>query len=218
MSDHSEAMELVNRLEGTVIADLKSLVEWAGNFDQTQAIGTPLGGLNFTLSLVSLVACEAFGFFATGAAQHQPATPCERPDPGMYMMEFIRRFFPKGSYFRKLEKVLADFLRHDLVHGFGSSNPNVPFELGIFISKDTSNRLKAGCKEGKKLLKINAIALAQDTIDAFYTLMERVRQGKDTKLLANVLQATHLSFPVSKRVSNQFAVLHRYAERHGLKA
>ena len=213
MADQNEAMNLVERLEGTLIADLNSLVEWAGDFDRRRGKGPGLGGLNFTLSLLALVGCETLGFFTTGASQHRKRTPRAQPDLGTYIMAFIRDFFPRASLFRKLEKVLADFLRHDLVHGFGCANPSVPFELGLFISKETSKQLGCGYSDGKKLLKISSIALGRDTIEAFYTLKQRVRSGKHQPLVASLLQASHLALPVSKGAVRQFEVVHCDLER-----
>ncbi len=213
MAEQSEALELIDRLEGTLVADLKSLVQWAGDFDRRRKKQPGLGGLNFTLSLVALVGCETLGFFTTGAAQHRRRTPRGQPDLGKYIMTFIRDFFPRESQFRKLEKVLADFLRHDLVHGFGCANPTVPFDLRLFISKETSKRVAAGYSDGKKLLKINAIALARDTMSAFYRLKQRVRSGTDKPLLTKMVQAKNLALPVIKGALKQFEVVHLDLER-----
>ncbi len=213
MADKTEAMKLVDRLEGTLVADLKSLVQWAGDFDLRRRKQQGLGGLNFTLSLLSLVGCETLGFFTTGAAQHQRRNPRAQQDLGTYIMAFIRDFFPPGSQFRKLEKVLADFLRHDLVHGFGCANPMVPFDLSLFIRKETSKRVVPGYSDGKKQLKINAIALARDTMSAFYKLKQKVQSGTDKPLLDRIARAKNLALPVSKGALNQFEVLHRDLER-----
>jgi len=213
MADQTEAMKLVNWLEGTLVADLKSLVQWAGDFDQRRRKQPGLGGLNFTLSLLALVGCETLGFFTTGAAQHRRRTPRAQPDFGTYIMAFIRDFFPRESQFRKLEKVLADFLRHDLVHGFGCANPTVPFDLSLFIRKESSKRVVAGYSDGKKQLKINAIALARDTMSGFYSLKQKVRSGSDKPLLDRMVQARNLALPVSKGALKQFEVVHRGLER-----
>jgi hypothetical protein len=108
---------------------------------------------------------------------------------------------------------LADFLRHDLVHGFGSANPSVPFEIGLFISKETSKRVTPGYSDGKKSLKMNSIALARDTIAAFYTLKRKVRSGTDKLLLARIARAKNLTLPVNSGALKQFEVMHRDLER-----
>ncbi len=215
MGDQNEAIELVDRLEGTLVSDLNSLIERAGDFDRRLRKGLGHGGLNFTLSLLALVGCETLGFFTTGAGQHRKRTPRAQPGLGSYIMTFIRDFFPQASPFRKLEKVLADFLRHDLVHGFGSANSSVPFEIGLFISKETSKRVTPGYSDGKKLLKMNSIALARDTTAAFYTLKRKVRSGTDKPLLARIVQAKNLTLPVSSGALKQFEVVHRDLERQG---
>ena len=214
MGDQTEAIKVVDRLEGTLVSDLNSLVECAGDFERRRGRRPGHGGLNFTLSLLALVGCETLGFYTTGASQHRKRTPRRaQPDLGTYIMAFIRDFFPQESLFRKLEKVLADFLRHDLVHGFGSANPSVPFELGLFISKETSKQVMPGYSDGKKLLKVNSIALARDTIAAFYTLKHKVSSGSDKPLLARMVQAKTASLPVSGGALKQFEVVHRYLER-----
>jgi hypothetical protein len=104
MGNQNEAIELVDRLEGTLVSDLNSLVEWAGDFDRRLGKGPEHGGLNFTLSLLALVGCETLGFFTTGASQHQKQTSKAQPDLGSYIMVFIRDFFPKASPFRRLSR------------------------------------------------------------------------------------------------------------------
>lgn len=166
MTRHAQAIRLMKRLEGTVIADLRSLLEWARDFDNRHGPKTQLGGFNFTLPLVSLIACEVYGFYMTGAKKHQGIASPAHADTGCYAMEFIQRYFPNGSYFKKLVKVLADFLRHDLVHGFGSSNPKVDFEIMLFIRSSVAGDILAGMRNNKKMIAISSIALAQHTIEA----------------------------------------------------
>jgi hypothetical protein len=56
----------------------------------------------------------------------------------------------------------------------------------------------AGYSDGKKQLKINAIALARDTMSGFYSLKQKVRSGTDKPLLERMVQARNLALPVSK--------------------
>lgn len=213
MADQTEAMKLFDRLEGTLVADLNSLIDWANNFDQRRRKGPELGCLNFTLGLLALIGCETLGFFTSGAARHRKQPLRAQADLGTYIMGFIRDYFPRTSPFRNLEKVLADFLRHDLVHGFGCANPAVPFDLGLFISKETSKRVLHGYSDGKKLLKLNSLALARDTIAAFYTVKHKMVSGSDKLLLVRIVQAKNLALPVSSGALKQFDVVHRDLER-----
>jgi hypothetical protein len=47
MTTHAQAIAVMKRLEGTVVADLRSLLVWAREFDERHPSGTDLGGLNF---------------------------------------------------------------------------------------------------------------------------------------------------------------------------
>jgi hypothetical protein len=217
MRNHAEAIRLMKTLEGTVVKDLRSLIEWAGSFDQNHNSKSDLGGLNFTLSLIALVACEALGFYMTGASRNRRSQCPNQVDPGFYMMEFMDRYFPQGSYFKKFSKVLADFLRHALVHGFGSTNPKVGFGVGLFIRADSQDQIRAGTRQGKKFLALNSIALAKHSISAFERMKNIVTEGKDLELLKNIVKAKRLRLPVSARVSNQFEAVYLEACRKGLR-
>jgi hypothetical protein len=219
MSAREEALSLLTLLEGTVITDLRSLLEWAKTYTPVSGSSSPqLGGLNFTLPLLALVACEVFGFYLTGAMQHQKARHlsgslidylCARyrrreADTGTYIMYFLQRYFTQDSLFKKLNKVLADFLRHDLVHGFGSANPNLPFVLGLFIDNNVRRQVQATEYNGKKMLCLNSMALAHQTIEAFYKLKRDVDCGTDSTLCDHIVRAKNYSRPLGKRISNQF--------------
>jgi len=216
MRSRSEAIRLMEILEGTVVKDLKSLLQWARSYNQNYRKGAIFGGLNFTLCLVSLVACEVCGFYMSGANQHRRAKCPNRVDPGSYSIQFIERYFPHGSYFKKLSKVLADFVRHDLVHGFGSGNPNVSFKIGLFIDSDPRNQIKGGMKRGKKFLALNNIALAEHTIAAIESMKRTVISGRDLNLVSNIVRAKRIRLTVSGRVSNQFQVVYQDACKRGL--
>jgi hypothetical protein len=216
MGSHTEAVNLMKTLEGTLVKDLRSLMEWAKSFDQNHTPKSEFGGLNFTLSLVALVACETLGFYMTGARQHRRSQCLNQLDPGSYTMEFVARYFPQGSYFKKLSKVLADFLRHDLVHVFGSTNPKVGFKMGLFIRADSQDQIRAGVRQGKKFLALNSIALAEHTISAFECMKSIVTEGKDLEILKNIVKAKRLRLPVSVRVSNQFEAVFREVCTKGL--
>lgn len=99
------------------------MIKWASEFDGTPDQSPDLGALNVTLMLVALIGCETLGYYTEGAFRHVTLArdECPRPlDPGVYLMQVIQQHFPRGSFYKHLDKVLADELRHDLVHGFGS--------------------------------------------------------------------------------------------------
>lgn len=216
MTTREEARSLLTLLEGTIITDLRSLLEWAKNYSPVSGSSSPpLGGLNFTLPLLALVACEVFGFYLTGAMQHQKTDPGREADTGTYIMEFLRRYFTRDSFFKKLNKVLADFLRHDLVHGFGSANQNLPFEIALFIDSNVSHQIQAGEYNGKKMLSLNSMALAHQTIEAFYKFKRDVDKGRGSALYDNIVQAKNYSHPLNKRISNQFEAVYKQVQQGG---
>lgn len=215
MNDQNEANEVLERLEGTIIADLRTCIKLAKEFPT--GAKTPLGGLNFTLCLLSLVACEVFGYFITGAQSHKKAAQCNKVDTGTYIMAFLQGFFRPDSYFKKLHKVLAYLLRNTLVHGFGFSRVSKPVRFEVFNYKDASVQVIARNKGGKGVLGLNSVSLAEQTIKAFYSLKRKVEAG-DTDLCATILEAHEYTHPVSKQVFNQFDAVYQEVQRKGLVA
>jgi hypothetical protein len=213
MNDQNEAKKLLEDLEGTIIADLRTCIKSAREFPT--GAKTPLGGLNFALCLLSLVACEVFGYYITGARRHKEAAQCNRVDTGTYIMEFLQRFFPRDSYFKKLHKVLAAYLRNTLVHAFGFSRMSPPRYIDLCIDKDASRQLETCKKDDERVLKLNSISLACQTIEAFDRLKKEVEAG-DTGLCASILEADGHPHRLSKGVCNQFDAVYQEAQRKGL--
>ena len=213
MNDQNEARKLLGELEGTIIADLRTCIKSAREF--SAGAKTPLGGLNFALCLLSLVACEVFGYYITGARRHKEAAQCNRVDTGTYIMVFLQRFFQPDSYFKKLHKVLADYLRNTLVHGFGFSKMSPPRHIDLCIDENASRQLQACKKDGERVLKLNSISLACQTIEAFDRLKKEVEAG-DTGLCASILEADGCTCELPKRVRHQFDAVYEEAQRKGL--
>jgi len=216
MSDSSTAIKLLDKLEGTVIADLKSLIAWAGDFHNKSDNEESRGGLNFTLFILSLIACETFGYYSEGAKYHKKRGNCKSVDTGSYIMDFIQNYFERDSYFKKLKKVLADWLRNYLVHGFGSLDEHDNYDIGLFISKDLTKQILVGKEGEKKVIKLNSIAIAQQTISAFSRLKGKVKEGKDAFLIDNITKAVAQRCPLGKKVLNEFDAVYEIAERKGL--
>ena len=131
-------------------------------------------------------------------------------------MEFLQRFFRRDSYFKKLHKVLAAYLRNTLVHGFGFSKIEMspPRYIDLCINKPASVQLQACKKDGERVLKLNSISLACQTIEAFDRLKKKVEEG-DTDLCATILEALEYIHPVSERVLHQFDKVYEEAQRKG---
>lgn len=218
------AQRVLRDLDGTLCRDLRTLMKWAGEFGERKANDqtlSDLGALNFTLMMVALVGCETLGFYTEGAAKHVAAIrekETRLPDPGIYLMAFVQRYFPKGSMFKKLVKVLADELRHDLVHGFGSLGRQPGVRLAIAVKADTAVDLRVAQRRGKPTLAINAIAFAAAFLAAFDQVRDRLASGSDPRLTANIARASRLRFPVNTGVRHQFDVVYDEATRKGMTA
>ena len=110
-----------------------------------------------------------------------------------------------------------DFLSDRLlVHGFGFSKIEMspPRYIDLCINKPASVQLQACKKDGERVLKLNSISLACQTIEAFDRLKKKVEEG-DTDLCATILEALEYTHPVSERVLHQFDKVYEEAQRKG---
>jgi hypothetical protein len=207
LSDQLGAKQVIGFIQGTAIADLRSLVDLVRD-SRSGAVPPPSDGqLNFALALVALIVCEACGFYLTGASRTPEDFDKERSDLGTYVMEFIQKYFPSGNLFKLLDKVLADFLRHALVHGYGSYSPKVDFDLALFISVDMEDKVHAVEERGKRVIELNSLALANDSIRAFEAFKDDVIQAQDADLLSKIARARDHDVKVSGKIANQFNVV-----------
>ncbi len=207
----ASARRILGRLDGTLLYDLRSMRQWAAGFDGLPVQAKGLGALNFALALVSLVACEAIGFFTTGASKHKGVRDPRGIDVGAYIIDFIGTFLPRGSKFKPVSKILADSLRHDLAHGFGSRSTDAPFDVGIFVADAPDRQVELGRRGRREVVWINAVALADQVLEAFRTIQGRI--VSDAHLVENIRSASRLRFPVPTRVVNQFLTLRPQGSR-----
>lgn len=198
--DVRHASEIFNHLEGTLIADLKSLKAYALMKEKPQEHGS----LNYTIFLVGLVGCETLGRYVCGADLDYPKNG-NAPDVGGYITRFIENYFPSKDHYKLISKILADYLRHSLVHGFAPREDGYPFDLSLTVSKQRKN-IPPFAVESKNRLSIHldAISFINNIVSAF----ERVKQSleKDTDLAKKIVAAEkHIkkSSP-PKEVTNQF--------------
>ncbi len=195
---NADADQAIENLLGTIGADLNSLRREARRLLGLKP-EPDVGHLNFALALLALVGCEAAGFFMTGGSKEERET-CRTSDSGSYITQFIESFFPSPSDFRRVSKILADDLRHELVHGFGSRNPERPFELQVLVAEPPVASVALG--RDAKTLRVNSLLLADDTAAALLALRQSVET--DPALAARVAVAAAIRFPVQAKVQNQF--------------
>ncbi len=207
MSNHSDAIEIAEFIKGTAIADLRSQVNWVKDSRNGKVPPPTDGQLNFALALLALIICESCGFYMLGASKTPNDFEKERADLGTYAMEFIQDRFERHSPFKHLVKVLADFLRHALVHGYGSYTPKLDYGLDLFISLDMNDRARAAEERGIRKIQLNSLALAEETLRAFEEFREEVNEGKNAELLSNIVRARDHEVKVGESIRNQFNVV-----------
>jgi hypothetical protein len=209
MSDQSDAVKIINFIKGTAIADLRSQADWVWGFlDQKVPLPTD-GKQNFALALLSLVTCETCGYYMTGASKAPVDLFEETADVGTYIIQFMDKYFLRGSVFKDLSKVLADFLRHVLVHSYGAyDSPRSPFGLGLYINLDRNEIARAVVRDGKAGIELNSLALAEQTLDAFEKFKKAVEKGDSAELLAKIIRARDHEIEIGKPIVNQFNVMY----------
>lgn len=199
--DTRRASEILEHLKGTLIADLKSLKEQAQALTPNKPPGH--GSLNYTLFLVGLVGCETMGRYICGADLEQPKN-AHAPDPGGYITRFIEKYFPSKDQYKSISKILADYLRHTLVHGFAPREDGYPFDLKLTVSKDHQIPPLAVEANGRLAIQLDAIYFVNKIVAAF----EKVKRDldKDDELAQKIVAAEEASkkFSPPKEVTNQF--------------
>lgn len=185
--DTRRASEIVKHLEGTLIADLKSLKAQALTTDKPPGHGS----LNYTIFLVGLVGCETIGRYIYGADLDQPKNGSV-PDPGGYITRFIENYFPSKEQYKSISKILSDYLRHILVHGFAPREDGYPFDLHLIVSTQGHDIPPLAVESNNRLaIQLDAISFANKIVAAF----EKVKQSveKDAKLAKKIVAAEEAS-------------------------
>lgn len=194
------ASKILVHLEGTLIADLKSLKVCAST-PKEQNSG--LGALNYTLFLVGLIGCETLGRYVCGADLDKKDHN-STPDVGGYITRFIEKFPNKDEY-KSISKILSDYLRHILVHGFAPRKDGYPFDLHLVISKEGKDLPPLALEKNNRLvIKLDGISFINKILNAF----EKIKSESltNTQLASNIVAAEDYGKNLSppKEVTNQF--------------
>lgn len=207
------ARRAIAKLRRTIVPDLLTMRKWATEYDAHPQDKAGLGALNFALMMMALVGCEALGFWTMGAAAHRKAKLPESADVGCYITDVVERFFPAGSQFRRVSKVLADYVRHDLVHGFGVRPSKSRFEVALKVRHDSGSAVRFRRDGRRQLLVLDAVAFTDDLVAAFDEVSRRFE--KDTNLAMRCASAAAYRFPkMSAKVRNQFVEARDFMLRH----
>ena len=170
------ALKIIDRLEGTLIADLKSLKIIAEERSQSDSLQEKLpGGFNFTLHLVALISCETLGYLLKKDSQEGRS-------------EENIRYFVLSKYFKKSAYKKNDYLntlislRTNLAHAFGMTDlalDNVTSNIALCVG---GSKKPDVIKESGSV-KINRVKFAEMVIDGFEAIKTEVVEHEDSTLI-----------------------------------
>lgn len=175
-----KAIKVIERLEGTLIADLKSLKIVAEERSGSASLQEKLpGAFNFLLLITGLIACETLGYFINKASEEG------RSEENIKYFVSSRHF--KQSAFKKTHylNILAS-LRTNLVHVFGMTDlkmDGINADIGLSVggSKKPEILREAG------VVKINGVKFVELVIDGFGSIKSEVMAGNDSSAIIEII-------------------------------
>jgi hypothetical protein len=175
-----KAIKVIDRLEGTLIADLKSLKIIAEERSESASLQAKLpGAFNFLLFITGLIACETLGYFINKASEEGRSEE--------YIKFFVSSKHFKQSAFKKTD-YLNTFasLRTNLVHVFGMTDLNMDgINTGIGLSVGGSKKPAILRESG--VIKINGVKFLELVIDGFASIKSEVMAGNDSSTLVGII-------------------------------
>lgn len=175
-----KTIKVINRLEGTLIADLKSLKIIAEARSESTLLQELLpGGFNFLLLITGLIACETLGYFITKASHEGRSEENIR--------YFVLSKYFKQSAFRKTDYLdtLAS-LRTNLAHVFGMTDLGmdcINADIGLSVG---GSRMPEILKE-PGAVKINGVKFLELVIDGFESIKTEAINGSESSTLIGII-------------------------------
>ena len=175
-----KAVKVIARLEGTLIADLKSLKIIAEERSESASLQEKLpGAFNFLLLITGLIACETLGYYINKASEEGRSE--ENIKYFVSSSHFKQSAFKKSVYLNTLTS-----LRTNLVHVFGMTDLNldgINTDIGLAVG---------GSKKPEMLrefgvVKINGVKFAELIIDGFMSIKSEVLAGNDSSTLIEII-------------------------------
>jgi hypothetical protein len=175
-----KAIRVIDRLEGTLIADIKSLKIIAEKRSESALLQEELpGGFNFLLLVSGLIACETLGYFISKSSQEGRSE--ENIKYFISSEHFKQCAFKKPDYLN----ILAS-LRTNLVHVFGMTDlsmDSINSEIGLAIGGSNKPEI---LREGD-VVKINGIKFLELVVDGFESVKDEViNEGNNSALIGIV--------------------------------
>jgi hypothetical protein len=173
---------VISRLEGTIVADLKSLIIVADERSTNTALQQKLpGGFNFLLLLSALIACETLGYFIKKDAQEA------RSDENIrYFLS--SSFFPESAFKRVKYIDILVALRTNLAHVFGMTDLKVDginHEIVLTVGSSSKSEIIAE----NNLVKINGIKFAELVIEGFNAIKSAILDTETKSSLIKIIES-----------------------------
>ncbi|MBA3013901.1 MAG: hypothetical protein FP815_02990 [Desulfobulbaceae bacterium] len=175
-----KAKRILDRLEGTLIADLKSLKIIAEERSKSDSLKEKLpGAFNFSLFITGLIACETLGFFINKTAEDGRS-------------EDNIKYFISSNYFKqcafKKDRYLNILvsLRTNLVHVFGMTDlrlENIDTDIGLSVGGSNEPELL----REHDIVKLNGVKFLEFVIDGFDSIKSEVTSGNDNSALIGAI-------------------------------
>ena len=172
---NEKSKKVIERLEGTLIADLKTIMVTAEKrHNGDDAFKALPGGLNFSLFLMGLIAAETIGYLIT------KDSVSGRSDENI--RNFIKSHHFNGNSYKKenyLNKLVS--LRTNLAHVFGMTDlklGSVSDNLSLRVGSIDDHELR---RNGEKV-ELNGIKFVDCVVSAFESIKSEVLSNESSNI------------------------------------
>lgn len=181
-----KTVKVIDRLEGTLIADLKSLKIIAEERSESASLQEKLpGAFNFLLLITGLIACETLGYFINKESKESKESKEGRSEKNIKYFVNSKHFkqsaFKKSNYLNTLAS-----LRTNLVHVFGMTDLNLD-GINTDIGLSVGGSKKPEILQETGVVKINGIKFLELVIDGFESIKSEVMTGNDSSTLIGIM-------------------------------
>jgi len=175
-----KAKKIIDRIEGTLIADIKSLKIIAEEKEDSATFKEQLpGGLNYTLFLIGLIASEALGFLIKKDSKEG------RTDENI--KSFILSKFFKDSAFKKDNYLnILVSLRTNLAHVFGMTDLKME-EINTELELCVGGLKKPELKREGNTVKLNGVKFLDLVVDGFDSIKSEVVRGNNNSDIIEII-------------------------------
>jgi hypothetical protein len=177
------ALKIIERLEGTLIADLKSLKVIAEERNESTSLQEKLpGGFNYLLHITALISCETLGYFI-------------KKDSEEGRSEENIKYFVLSKYFKESAYKKNDYLntltslRTNLAHVFGMTDLKLD-SVTSDISLCVGGSKKPEIIKELGIIKINGVKFAELVIDGFEAIKAEVIEHNNSILIGIIGEKT----------------------------